>query len=75
MREGQTDIEEKMEEDLVALEMEEDVNELEMEESKKDNGDLVPLSAFSSNIVVSETELEADEVDRLFPKVTPTICD
>ena len=34
---------------------------LEMEESE-DNGDLIPLSGSNSNIVVSEAELEADEV-------------
>ena len=52
LREAETDIEENKEEDVVALEMEE----------SEDNGDLIPLSGLNSNIVVSEAELEADEV-------------
>ena len=52
VREGETDIEENKEELVVVLEMEESQNIV----------DLVPLSGSASDILVTEAELEADEV-------------
>ena len=53
MREEETDIEEENKEELVVA--------LEMEESE-DNSDLIPLSGSASDILVTDAELEADEV-------------